>query len=112
MSMVPVNSTLPINTTINDTIIIDVLNGIEGLYFWINIPEYKYVILKNNKEQSPINGISGKNFAVIAIVSEKNKSVNVPILGNRRARIKEIDATITDAKSNSLINQKGRINSS
>ena len=69
-------------------------------------------MLKNNKEQSPINGMSGKNFAKIATASEKNKSVNVPICGNRWARIIEIDATITDAKSNSLMNQNGRINNS
>jgi hypothetical protein len=39
-------------------------------------------MLKNSKEQSPINGMSGKNFAKIAIDSDKIKSVNVPILGN------------------------------
>ena len=110
--MVPVNSTLPISTTKKDMNIIDVVNGIEGLYFWISIPEQKYAMLKNSKEQSPIIGISGMNFAPKAIVSEKNKSVNVPIFGNRRARIIEIDATMTDANSNSFMNQNGRINNS
>ena len=82
ISMVPVKSMLPISTTKKDMYIIDVVNGIENLYFWISIPEQKYAMLKNSKEQSPINGMSGKNFAKIAIDSDKIKSVNVPILGN------------------------------
>ena len=39
MSMVPVNSMLPISTTKKDKIIMDVVNGIEGLYLWISTPE-------------------------------------------------------------------------
>jgi hypothetical protein len=39
MSIFPVKSTLPISTTKKDINIIDVVNGIEGLYFWISIPE-------------------------------------------------------------------------
>lgn len=39
ISMVPVKSMLPISTTNKDMNIIDVVNGIKDLYFWISIPE-------------------------------------------------------------------------
>ena len=83
MSMVPVNSKLPIITTKKEIINTDVVNGIEGLYLWISTPEQKYAMLKNKREQSPSNGICGMNFANNEIDSERNKSVNVPIFGKR-----------------------------
>lgn len=69
-------------------------------------------MLKNNTEQSPINGMIETYFANVDERSERMMSDPMLILGKYRERNREIVATMSEAKSNSLINQNGRISNS
>ena len=113
ISISPAKYILPINVIPKEKVAMEILNGILCLFLRNNIPEYIYTIHNVNVEQSPMMGICMfVNLHTIVNMSPNVNNNKVPIWGKNFVCRSDNIAIMIEEKSNSLINQKGRINNS